>query len=87
MFKFLNFFDGEPCTGFPNHWIQWRLPSKWWKPWQWWRVIDISPCCAGHDIECSTKVFAKCMWKKRVVGGVIIVTVATTACIFLYGKA
>ena len=85
MFKWLNVFDGEPCTGFPNFWLQWTMPklSRFWRVW---RVIDISTCCAKHDEECSTKVFAKCMWKNRVVGGVPIVTVASTVCLFKYKK-
>jgi len=82
----LDFFDGEPCTGFPNHWVQWRLPPKWWKLWQCWRVISIAHCCEDHDKECSTEVFAKCMWKKRVVGGVPIVLIASVVCLFKYKK-
>ena len=85
--KWLNFFDGEPCTGFPNSWLQWRLPSRWWKLWQWWRVIDLSPCCEIHDEECSTKEFAKCMLKVKAVGSIIIVSIASVACIIKYGKA
>ena len=83
--KWLNFFDGEPCTGFPNSWLQWTKP-KLKSFWRVWRVVDISNCCGQHDEECSTKVFAKCMWKKRVVGGVTIVTVASIVCLFKYKK-
>lgn len=86
MFKFLNFFDGEPCTGFPNHWVQWRKPRSAWKFWRVWRVINISHCCADHDEDCSTKVFAKCMASKKVVGTLPIVLVASTVCLFKYKK-
>ena len=83
--KWLNFFDGEPCTGFPNTWLQWQKP-KLKRFWRVWRVIDISNCCAKHDEECSTKVFWKCMRTKKAVGSLPIVLVASTVCLFKYKK-
>lgn len=85
--SWLNFFDGEPCTGFPNRWLVWRLPSKWWKLWQWWKTIDISDCCKKHDEACSTIVFLKCLYGRKIVGTPVIVLVAMAACVIKYGKA
>lgn len=73
----------DHCTNFPEHWVRWdlneyKLPVI--------RKIYIGDCCKKHDAECSTWVFAKCMWLNRVIGGSLIVTVASLACLFKYGK-
>ena len=76
----------DHCTGFPERWIAWRLPSSYWKLWEWWKIVDISDCCEKHDQECSSVVFLRCMKTRRAVGYTPIVAVASMVCLFRYGK-
>lgn len=62
------------CTGFPEHWVNWKF-----------KKIYIGDCCKIHDIAesekgCSSSGFAKCLIKKKVLGGFTIWTIATIAC-------
>ena len=43
------------CTWFPEKWIKvtWlKLKIE---------IVDISPCCKGHDTTCSTREFFLCL--------------------------
>jgi len=68
------------CTGFFERFPRWQLS---WKPW---RVIDISEICKAHDDEdderggCDSTKFAKGLIKNRVVGGLLIFSIASIAC-------
>ena len=64
------------CTGFYENWYTWKGFKK----------IYIGDCCKIHDDECNTMNFIKCLWKKRVVGAILIAGVAMKACIFRYFK-
>lgn len=67
------------CTKFPEYWYVW---ATWYK----WKKVYIGDCCKKHDDNCSTKVFIKCLRKKKVVGRYLITLVAATACLVKYGK-
>ena len=68
------------CTWFPEYWLAWRLPSKWWKFWEWWKVVYIGDICKKHDENCGSHGFYKNLWNARIVGAVSIATVASLAC-------
>ena len=44
----MNWFDGEPCTGFPNTWLG----------------VDLTECCKNHDNNLGTHSFYKCLKAK-----------------------
>jgi len=71
------------CTGFPEYWLQWYL-GRFYIPKM--RKIYIGNCCEKHDENCSTKAFIKCLKKHNIVGRYSITLVASTACLFRYGK-
>ena len=67
------------CTGFTDTWVRWETFYSW-------RVINLGRLCEKHDENCSTHTFFSLLIKNRVVGGVIIGTVATIACWIKYPK-
>jgi len=67
------------CTKFPEYWY-------FWISWYRWKRIYIGDCCKKHDENCSTKVFIKCLKRKKIVGRYLITLVASTACLLRYGK-
>lgn len=66
---------GGWCTGFKEYWYNWRF-----------KKVYIGDCCKKHDEKCSTKVFIKCLWKKRIIGTTVITAIASTVCLVRYGK-
>jgi len=73
----------DHCSSFPEHWVVWRWS---WKPWKWWKVIYIGGFCKEHDVRCGTHGFYSDLWDARVVGAVVIATIATGACWWKYTK-
>lgn len=61
------------CTGFFETWVRWETPYSW-------SVFPLSELCKEHDKECSTHTFFKLLIKHRIVGGLLIGSVATIAC-------
>lgn len=65
----------DGCTWFPDKWITWKF-----------KIIDIHDICVKHDENCGSTGFYKNLWKNRIVGAVIIATVASIACWIKYPK-
>ena len=64
------FEDKEPeCTFFPEKWITWTG-----------KIVDIHDLCVKHDKRCGSHGFYKGTWERRLVGAVLIATVASIAC-------
>lgn len=76
--------NADHCTGFPEYWKQWYLYNGYIPSW---RRVYIGDCCKIHDNDadgiekgCSSSGFAQCLWKKKIVGGILIFIVASVAC-------
>lgn len=69
------------CSGFPDTWIKWVNPFRW-------KKVDISDICKDHDNEdgkgCASHIFAKRLFKNRIVGAIPIFMVASLACWVMY---
>ena len=63
------------CTGYFEYSYSWKGEK-----------IYIGDCCKIHDSECNTMNFIKCLWKKKIVGTVLISSVAMLACLVRYFK-
>jgi len=68
----------DHCSAFPEYWYQWYL-GRFFIPMI--RKVYIGDCCEGHDNTCSTSKFFKCLWKKRIVGGVLITSGGFAGCV------
>jgi len=73
----------DHCTSFPEHWIRYRASIK---PWKWFEVVYIGNICKKHDERCGTHGFYSDLWNERIVGAVIIATIATLACWWKHPK-
>ena len=71
--------DKDHCTAFPEYWYAWTSPISW-------KKIYIGDCCEGHDNDCRTSVFFKCLRKKRIVGGLLITIGGLIGCLVMYQK-
>lgn len=65
----------DHCTGFPENWYTWTG-----------KKIYIGDICKKHDERCGTHGFYNDTWKARLIGAVLISTVATIACWWKYRK-
>ena len=72
------------CTAFPEYWYTWKL-----------KKIYIGDICKAHDNNpkdgkefkgCANSNFYKDTWKARLIGAVLIATVASIACFFKFPK-
>ena len=63
------------CTGFPEYWYNWKFEK-----------VYIGDICKKHDEACSSHGFYKNLWNARIVGAVLIATVASIACWVKYPK-
>jgi len=75
------------CTRFPEYWYQWYI-GRFYIPML--RKVYIGDECEKHDnVEgtgCASHAFAKGLWNKRVIGGVLIFSIASIACWVKYSK-
>ena len=73
------------CTSFPEYWYQWYLYKGFIPAW---RKVYIGDGCEKHDNVngkgCAAHDFAKYLWSKRIVGGVVIFSIASIACFVKY---
>ena len=69
----------DHCTRFPEYWVKWVNPVKWEK-------VYIGNICKKHDENCGSHGFYKDLWRARIVGAVLIATVASIACWAKYPK-
>ena len=67
------------CTWFPERWASWRSTYTW-------EIIDISWMCKNHDDKCGSHQFFKDLTSNKVVGGILIATVASIACWIKYPR-
>ena len=74
----MNFFDGGWCTGLPEYWYTWKFEK-----------VDISWMCKKHDNTpkegedfegCANHSFYRDTWNERLIGAVVIATIASIAC-------
>lgn len=65
----------DHCTKFPEHWYTWTG-----------KRIYIGSICKKHDENCGTHGFYKATWKARLIGAVLIASIATVACWVKYFK-
>ena len=63
------------CTCFPEYWYTWYG-----------KKIYIGDMCKRHDDGCATHTFYRDTWNARLIGAVVIATVATLACVIRYPK-
>jgi hypothetical protein len=63
------------CTWFFENWYSYTEGK-----------IYLGKLCKEHDKQCSSTVFAKLLWKHKVVGGSLIWLIASTACWIKYFK-
>ena len=63
------------CTWFPEYWYTWKF-----------KKIYIGDICKEHDKNCGSHGFYKNTWKARLIGAVLIATVASIACWIKYRK-
>lgn len=74
------------CTAFPESWVAWRRPSKWYKLWEYMHIVYIDQCCKEHDGTCSTIKFIKCLYRKRALGFELITLGGMIGCAIKYNK-
>ena len=66
------------CTASPENWVQWYI-GKYYIPML--RKVYIGDCCELHDNTCSTSKFLKCLWKKRILGAMLITLGGYAGCV------
>ncbi len=67
------------CTAFPEYWYTWESPIRW-------KRTYIGDCCEGHDTDCKTSRFFKCLRSKKIVGGLLITLGGAIGCLIRYRK-
>ena len=67
--------ESDGCTGIPERWPTWKF-----------EIVDIHWMCVEHDQRCGSHGFYKNTWKARLIGAVLIATVASIACWWKYRK-
>ena len=82
----------DGCTGFPESWYQWYLYKGFIPAW---RKVYIGWMCQNHDNTpeegekfkgCANSNFYKDTWKARLIGAVLISTVASIDCFLKFRK-
>lgn len=67
------------CSCFPEHWVKWESLFRW-------KIVYIGNICRDHDRRCGSHGFYRDLWNERIVGAVLIATVASIACWVKYPK-
>ena len=76
----------DGCSGFFNTWVQWDFKLDGWRTFLVWRLFKLEDLCNNHDTTCSSGTFFKELRKNRVVGGLLIGSIASLACWVKYPK-